>query len=314
VLFRVTHRTEYRYSTPVAEAHLELRLTPPTRENQQIKRFQLSLEPNTTFSEYDDYFGNRVAAVSLPFRHSRLNVRSEAVVETARPSLPQTSLELSVQEARQILHGALPFVFDYLQPTDMVRIGREAGQWARRYLRGRDNLKNGLEAVMRAVHANFKYRKGITNFRTDVTIIWKERAGVCQDFAHVMLSVLRTAGLPSRYVCGYIETASGLDPQPQGRRLIGSIATHAWVEVFLPGQIWVALDPTNNMWCNEQHIAVSFGRDAGEASPIRGTFKGSGTQRMKVQVRMRRLEGSRNGTDSHEPTTVTQELPNGSAG
>ncbi len=296
MLFRVIHRTDYRYSAPVAEAHLELRLKPPTRETQQIKRFHLSLEPVTTGSEYDDYFGNRVSVLSLPFRHSRLSIRSEALIETIGVELPQESLDLSIQEARQILHAALPFVFDYLQPTDMVRIGREATQWARKYLSGRFSLRRGLETLMEAIHDNFKYRKGVTDFRTDVGIIWKERAGVCQDFAHVMLSVLRTAGLPARYVCGYIETATGTDRQGQTRRLVGSIATHAWVEAFVPGQLWVALDPTNNIWCGEQHIAVSFGRDAGEASPIRGTFKGSGTQSMKVQVKMQRIGSDRNGS------------------
>ncbi len=300
MLFRVIHRTDYRYSAPVAEAHLELRLKPPTRETQQIKRFQLALEPITTGSEYEDYFGNRVSVLALPFRHSRLSIRSDALIETTAAQLPQESLDLSIQEARQILHGALPFVFDYLQPTEMVSIGREATQWARKYLSGRFSLRQGLETLMETVHENFKYRKGITDFRTDVGIIWKERAGVCQDFAHVMLSVLRTAGLPARYVCGYIETATGTDSQGRTRRLVGSIATHAWVEAFVPGQQWVALDPTNNVWCGEQHIAVSFGRDAGEASPIRGTFKGSGTQSMKVQVAMRRMRNQRNGL-SNEP-------------
>jgi len=103
-----------------------------------------------------------------------------------------------------------------------------------------------------------------------------------------MLSVLRTAGLPSRYVCGYIETAP--PPSESGaKRLVGSIATHAWVETYIPGQTWVALDPTNNRWCGEQHIAVSFGRDARDAAPIRGTFKGGGKQTLKVRVKVKRL-------------------------
>ncbi len=104
-----------------------------------------------------------------------------------------------------------------------------------------------------------------------------------------MLSVLRTAGLPARYVCGYIETT----PRPGARRLVGAVATHAWVEVLAPGMEWVALDPTNNQWCGEQHIAVSFGRDFSDATPVRGTFKGSGGQRMSIKVQMKRREGSR---------------------
>jgi len=290
MLFRVTHTTDYRYGEPVAEAYLELRLTPLSREGQTVQDHRLTIEPASRTSGYRDYFGNEVAFLSLPFRHSRLTIRSEALVKTESEALPEDSLELTTQEARQILTGSLPLVFDYLQPTDMVKIGREAVQWAKRYLSGQVVLRKGLENLNRAIYENFQYRKGATNFSTDVSTIWRDRIGVCQDFAHIMLSVLRTAGLPSRYVCGYIETAPPRGDNGEEKRLVGSVATHAWVEVLLPGQHWVALDPTNNRWCGEQHIAVSFGRDASEAAPIRGTFKGSGDQVMKVQVKVIRVK------------------------
>jgi transglutaminase-like putative cysteine protease len=288
--FRVTHTTDYRYGEPVAEAYLELRLTPVSRQGQTVQVHRLSIEPASRTSGYTDYFGNEVAFLSLPYRHSRLTIRSEALVKMEPAALPEESLDLSIQEARQILTGALPFVFDYLQPTDMVKIGRDAVQWAKRYLSGPVTLRQGLQKLNKAVYENFQYRKGATNFSTDVSFVWRDHIGVCQDFAHVMLSVLRTAGLPSRYVCGYIETAPPRGENGERRRLVGSIATHAWVEVLLPGQCWVALDPTNNRWCGEQHIAVSFGRDASDAAPIRGTFKGSGDQVMKVQVKVVRVK------------------------
>jgi transglutaminase-like putative cysteine protease len=287
MLFRVSHLTDYRYPDPVAEAYLELRLTPLNRRDQIVKQHALVIEPNVQVSNYEDYFGNQVSFISLPFRHRRLRISSEALVATTQPPLPIECLELSVQESRQILASALPFVFDYLQPTDMVKISREAAQWARRYLSGRMVLRKGLEDLTRAIWESFEYEKGSTEFSTDLSVVWKQRRGVCQDFAHVLLSVLRTAGLPSRYVCGYIETAE--PPSASGaKRLVGSIATHAWVETFIPGQTWVALDPTNNQWCGEQHVAVSFGRDARDAAPIRGTFKG-GKQSLKVRVKVKRL-------------------------
>ena len=124
--------------------------------------------------------------------------------------------------------------------------------------------------------------------------MWEQKKGVCQDFTHVMLSVLRTAGLPARYVCGYIEavappSASAANPIGRaGRTLVGAIATHAWVEVLVPGMEWVALDPTNKQWCGERHITVSRGRDFRDATPVRGTFKGTGKQNMKVKVFVRR--------------------------
>jgi transglutaminase-like putative cysteine protease len=290
MLFRVTHITDYRYGEPVAEAYLELRLTPPNREMQTVHVHRLLIEPASRTSGYRDYFGNEVSFLSLPYRHTRLTIRSEALVQTVSGILPAENLDQTIQESRQILAGSLPFVFDYLQPTDMVKIGRESIQWAKRYLNGSTTLREGLEALNNAIHENFQYRKGATNFSTDVGSVWRDRIGVCQDFAHIMLSVLRTAGLPSRYVCGYIETSPVRGANGESKRLIGSVATHAWVEVLVPGQHWVALDPTNNRWCGEQHISVSFGRDASEAAPIRGTFKGTGEQSMKVQVKVIRLK------------------------
>jgi transglutaminase-like putative cysteine protease len=290
MLFRVTHITDYRYGEPVAEAYLELRLTPPNREMQTVHVHRLLIEPASRTSGYRDYFGNEVSFLSLPYRHTRLTIRSEALVQTVSGILPAENLDQTIQESRQILAGSLPFVFDYLQPTDMVKIGRESIQWAKRYLNGSTTLREGLEVLNNAIHENFQYRKGATNFSTDVGSVWRDRIGVCQDFAHIMLSVLRTAGLPSRYVCGYIETSPVRGANGESKRLIGSVATHAWVEVLVPGQYWVALDPTNNRWCGEQHISVSFGRDASEAAPIRGTFKGTGEQSMKVQVKVIRLK------------------------
>jgi transglutaminase-like putative cysteine protease len=292
MLFRVSHVTDYHYTAPVAEAYLELRLKPLNRRDQAVKRHTLTLEPTVTPSDYEDYFGNQVSVISLPFRHSRLVIESEAVVSTTRLPLPEQSLALSVQESRQILSSTLPFSFDYLQPTEMVKIGRDATQWAKRYLRGNAIVREGLEGLNRSIHDTFEYEQGSTKFSTDVGFVWKARKGVCQDFAHVMLSVLRTAGLPARYVCGYIETSPPTATGNGSPALVGSIATHAWVEVLVPGQTWVALDPTNNCWCGEQHIAVSFGRDASDAAPVRGTFKGAGSQSMKVKVRVRRLKTS----------------------
>src|SRR5258708_30296962 len=206
MLFRVSHLTDYHYPAPVAEAYLELRLTPQSRRDEIVKHHARQIEPSVEVSNYEDYFGNQVSFISLPYRHLRLKISSEALVATTAPPLPTESLELSIQESRQILASALPFVFDYLQPTEMVKISRESTQWARRYLCGRMILGKGLEDFTRAIWEFFEYDEASTEFSTNLSVVWKQLLCVCQDFAHVMLSVLRTAGLPSRYVCGYIET------------------------------------------------------------------------------------------------------------
>jgi len=283
--FEILHTTEYRYEHPASEAYVEARLTPPEGVTQRILAHELLFDPASPLSSYTDYFGNTVSFHSMIKRHAHLTVKNRLTVETAAPVRPVEPLELTVGEARQIFASMATDVFDYTRASAAVTMTEESNAWARRLMRSDLPLGDALEGLNRAIHQEFKYSQGATDNWTPLGEIWKARAGVCQDFAHVMLSVLRTAGLPARYVCGYIET----DPPKDSRRLVGASATHAWVQAMVPGKEWVALDPTNNQWCGERHVAVSFGRDFADAAPLRGTFKGTGGQSMSVKVTMKRL-------------------------
>ena len=284
MLFDVVHSTSYRYTDAAMEAYLEARLTPPTRPTQQILAHRIEFLPGARASDYTDYFGNLTTFYSMTLRHPSLKVVNRLTVRTASHRLPAGGLAPSVAEARQILGSAGPVIFDYLQPTPTVPLGGHSAGWAREFIRPHLPLGDCLERLNSAIFTGFKYRSGSTEVDTPLDQLWEHREGVCQDFAHVMLSVLRTAGIPCRYVCGYIET----EPAP-GAALIGAVATHAWVEVLVPGMEWVALDPTNNKWQGEQHIVVAVGRDYLDATPVKGTFKGSSSQKMKVRVTMRRI-------------------------
>jgi len=282
--FEILHTTDYRYEEPASEAYVEARLTPPSRPSQQILAHDLIFNPAGPSSSYLDYYGNPTSFYSMVKRHDHLLASSRLLVETSPPELPVEALDLTVGEARQIFSSVRTDIFDYLRASPAVPTGGESTNWGRRWLRSDATLRGALEALNGAIHREFRYQPGSTENWTPLAVIWKARAGVCQDFAHLMLSVLRTAGLPARYVCGYIET----DPPTSGRRLVGAVATHAWVEVLVPGMEWVALDPTNDQWCGERHVAVSFGRDFADATPLRGTFKGCGGQDMSVKVLMKR--------------------------
>jgi len=284
MLFEVVHLTDYRYTRPASEAYLEARLTPPSRPEQEILSHKIDFLPATLTSAYVDYFGNVTTFYSMTLRHERLTVANRLVVRTKPPIVEAEALMLTVAEARQIFSSNLTDIFDFLQPTAAVPTGGASSEWAKKYLRSDIPLGTALARLNSEIHERFQYKSGSTEITTPLPLIWKQRAGVCQDFAHIMLSVLRTAGLPARYVCGYIETEA-----PAGKKLIGAVATHAWVEVMLPGLKWMAFDPTNNKCCDEQHITVAVGRDFEDASPVRGTFKGSGSQTMKVRVTMQRL-------------------------
>jgi transglutaminase-like putative cysteine protease len=287
MVFDVIHLTDYRYTEPVSEAYVEARLTPPQRAEQEVLSHGIGFSPEAGTSHYVDYFGNTATFYSMTLRHERLTVTNRMSVRTKPTERPVEALALPVAEARQILSSSLTDIFDYLQPTEAVPTGGASMDWAKKFLRSGVPMGEAVESLSQAIYAKFKYQPGATEVKTPLSTVWKKREGVCQDFAHIMLSVLRTAGLPARYVCGYIETDGPVGRD--GTRLVGSIATHAWVEVMLPGLQWVAIDPTNNQWCGERHITVALGRDFMDASPVRGTFKGSGTQSMKVRVTMKRL-------------------------
>jgi transglutaminase-like putative cysteine protease len=270
------------------EAYLEVRLTPPARAEQNVLRHRIEFQPAAEASDYIDYFGNRTTFYSMTLRHRQLKVTNRMTVRTQPRLLPEGGLALTVAEARQILKSGTG-VFDYLQPTEAIPIASESSAWGREFLRENRPLGEALDELNKTIYREFKYRTGSTEIETPLSLIWKKREGVCQDFAHVMISILRAARIPCRYVCGYIESEPTVSADPTRKRLVGSLATHAWVEVLVPGMAWVALDPTNNQWCGEQHVTVAVGRDFLDAAPVRGTFKGSASQKLKVHVSMQRI-------------------------
>ncbi len=288
--FEIRHVTSYSYATPAAEGYAEARLTPPTLPTQTILQHRIDCRPETHMSGYTDYFGNLVHFFSLPFRHRKLTITNRALVDTHVPRQPREALSLSVEEARQIFSSAMPDVFPYLQETETVPLGREAVSVMRRFFRGDQAMGVGIERLSDWIHDVFSYTKGATDNTTELQTLWKTKQGVCQDFAHVALSVLRTAGLPCRYVCGYIDAGGSGEAG-----LVGALATHAWVDVLLPGMVWVGIDPTNRKWVNDQYVAVSYGRDVRDATPLRGMFKGAGDQNMNVKVFVKRKEVAREG-------------------
>jgi len=293
MIFEVVHVTDYRYGVPAREAYIETRLTPPARPEQEILTHSIDFQPSAGTSSYLDYFGNVTTFYSMTLRHERLMVTNRMTVRTRPRVLSDEVLAMSVAETRQIFSSSLTDVFDFLQPTPAVPTGGASTEWARKYFRGDVPLGKAFENLNHAIYSRFEYKPGATELNTPLPAVWKSRTGVCQDFAHIMLSVLRTAGLPARYVCGYIESEPPVGVDSSGKRLVGSLATHAWVEIMVPGLKWVALDPTNDQWCGERHVTVALGRDFADAAPVRGTFKGSGSQAMKVRVTMKRLADKR---------------------
>lgn len=282
--FRVSHTTQYKYPVPASESFAELRVTPLSNDSQTVLSRSLSIEPASLIDQYVDYFGNQVEFFSIPHRHSSLTVTAEAEVETKPVEPPESVLEISVGEARQIFNSNRYQLFEYLNPTKLVTL-KAHKRIRKQFFRQAESLGDALRTLNSWIFENFKYQPGVTDITTPIKQVVAKRQGVCQDFAHLMLAILRSNGIPARYVSGYIEA---YDPEKTSPEMIGAAASHAWVEVYLPGGTWWGLDPTNNQSAGERHIVVAVGRDYNDVAPMRGTYKGAMDQKLNVIVSLER--------------------------
>lgn len=284
--FQVSHTTEYRYPAPASESFAELRVWPRDNASQRIVSRRLEVSPEVRVDDYVDYFGNRVEFFSIPYRHNSLTVTSSADIETFEAHPPEAALDIPVGEARQIFNSRRYQLFEFMEPSHHAPLNQHR-RIRKKFFRQADSFGDALRALNTWIYKNFEYKPGETTISTPIADVVAQRRGVCQDFAHLMLAILRSNGIPARYVSGYIEA---YDPEKTDPKLVGAAASHAWVEVYLPGGTWWGLDPTNNQPAGERHIEVAFGRDYSDVAPMRGTYKGAVDQKLNVIVSLERKE------------------------
>jgi transglutaminase-like putative cysteine protease len=292
MFFHIEHTTEYIYPEPATESFSELRLRPRESLRQRVSYHSTHTEPSVVAESYVDYFGNHVETISIPFRHTSLVVRSVCDVETHVFTDALSGLDLTLSEARQLYRPRRRELFDFLQPSHFISFTPEIAAMSRAMFAPTGSFTELLRSLNTWIFKNFEYRSGVTTWRTTVAEFLTQKKGVCQDFAHLMISLCRCAGIPARYVSGYIESeiipAHGTAPADP--TLIGWAASHAWVEVFAPNGFWVGLDPTNNIVEGERHVQIGIGRDYHDVPPMQGVFKGRKQQSLNVQVRVMRTE------------------------
>ncbi len=290
MLFHLNHVTRYLYAGEASESFMEARLTPVTDERQRLVSRSFLTTPAGRVSRYTDYFGNEVESLAIAHRHGELVLESRSVVETSPWSPPKAALEISVSEARQIYRGNKLELFEFLMPSPAIRLSAAVNRLANQFFKPAAPLGDALLRLNHWIKTEFAYRPGSTQIDTPVATVLEQKAGVCQDFAQVMIAVLRSGEIPARYVTGYIETETQRIAAESGRparaALVGSAESHAWVEVCLPGGFWWPLDPTNDCVAGERHVKVSIGRDYLDATPTRGVFKGTSTEKLSVSVKM----------------------------
>ncbi len=286
--YHLTHITEFHYDGPVSESYNEVRMRPLHDERQSCLSFRLVSSPASRSTTYRDAFGNWVHQFNILPEHRHLTVEAESVVLAHdSPFPPDTSISLTDLNAQR--EELRERYFDFVAPTDYVphqlpevgelmKLAEESSKSsAMTFAQGASDL----------IHHRFNYVKGATHVRSSIKDVLQTGAGVCQDFAHLLLGVLRRRGLPARYVSGYIVPKSSAEGGSSQEEVIGGQASHAWVEAWLPGNGWFGLDPTLGAPVGLRHVRIAYGRDYGDVPPVRGVYKGQAGQRLSVDVRVR---------------------------
>jgi transglutaminase-like putative cysteine protease len=274
-IFKVTHITRYSYTQPVIDSVNQIMLYPLQDERQTVISQALDISGNPIVESFTDYFGNEVGVFTVVQPHHVLTITSTIEVATQPLNEPAIAESAATQWAALLtLHEQHPYM-DYLQQEEFKQSAEVWGLVNGLVQQTQTPLQNAL-ALSAYIYEHFQYRKGITSVETGMDEIWQLKAGVCQDFAHLLLVMLRMMQIPARYVSGYI--------CPQNTELRGEGATHAWVEAYIPYYGWLGLDPTNNCLAGERHIRLATGRNFSDCTPVKGTYKGSAAHTLEVSV------------------------------
>lgn len=282
MFYAVRHFTRYRYSRPVWQSLMEVRMHPRSEHMQRCFTFQLSISPRARIFSYTDHLGNLVHHFDIPAPHQQLTIIADALVDVDRPeSLPESL----GHEAWSELDGMIQLedYWDMLRPSHFARNSPQLEALAREFGVDKRGDRDPLE-LLTTLNANlydgFAYVKQSTSVDSPIEDALGARQGVCQDFAHIMIALVRNLHIPCRYVSGYLHhDALHADRSAEG-------ATHAWVEALLPGLGWTGFDPTNNLMAGGRHIRTAIGRDYADVPPSTGTMKGVASTELQVRVRV----------------------------
>lgn len=300
VRYRVVHETRYDYDSPVSLSQQQLHLLPRILDGQRIVEQQVDIAPAPSWRrDGHDAFGNPVSWVFFDVPHEQLLIRSTMTVDIlARPpDAAALAAALPWEQVRERLayDASAPLAPDlaasrFLFESPHVRIKHELADYAADCFPPGRPLLLGARALMAKIYGEFEFDPEATTVSTPVLEVLEKKRGVCQDFAHLMIACLRARGLAARYVSGYLLTR----PPPGKPRLVGADASHAWVSVYAPGSPgdWVDFDPTNNLLPGTEHIAVAFGRDFSDVSPLRGIILGGGGSEPEVAVTVEPLDAA----------------------
>ena len=273
-VFRIIHITKYDYEKLVHESVNEIRIFPYQSPEQEVLQHELIITNQPELLVYKDYWGNKAGLFSLVDPHNLLVVESRILIRTMHNPKSHIFWTPSWQQ----LHDETRNDLELLEFTRASPIEKqdEITAICSNFFDAEKSVANIVEECSQYIFSNFTYSKGITTIETTIDEILQHQSGVCQDFAHLMLQILRTMEIPCRYVSGYI------CPHKNGMR--GEGATHAWIEAWIPGTGWAGIDPTNNVWVESKHVKLAVGRTFTDCSVVKGTYKGTAKQELSVFV------------------------------
>ena len=286
MIYDIKHLTIYEYGSSVTYSTCALRLLPRDEPGQIVYASRLDIEPSPMFtSERICFFGNRVTSITIGTAHRSLQVAARTSVEIDRAPPPVAAQTPSWEDIREDTFAATSLDREspahFIHPSRFVPHYAPAAAYARESFPPNIPVLEGAIDLMKRIHEDFKYDPKATVVSTPLSEAFEKRHGVCQDFAHIMISGLRGIGLPAAYISGYIRTV----PPPGQKRLEGADATHAWVSIWCGEEHgWVGLDPTNAILIGNDHIILAKGRDYADISPVAGIILGSREQDVIVRV------------------------------
>lgn len=285
--FKIRHITRYRYEAMVRDSANQIMLYPIKDNFQNVIQHSIVVTGSPMINMHTDYFGNTVGTFTNAQPHQELTIDSQMMVETIPKVMPADDQPVARQWDELYKLGRQLGIIDYLRHERF-----EAFAEVEKHIdeeKGRNHTP--LESAKHFndfIFKTFAYRKGITTVESTLDEIWRLKSGVCQDFAHMLLVMLRQINIPARYVSGYI------CPKKNGMR--GEGATHAWVEAYIPFYGWLGLDPTNNSLVNETHVRLAVGKNFSDCSPVKGTYRGTSDHTLDVVVNVS-YEDGQNFTD-----------------
>jgi len=291
MIYRISHRTTYKYKYPVSVGNHVACLHPRSLPHHKVTRSELNIQPTPAMrTERMDYFGNLLCFFTIQEPHKELVVeaRSEVIIEEDATRWPPQSPSWE-DAARSIPNDLSPAALEAYQfgfESPRIRVRPVFAAYALESFTPGRPLAEGLLDLTARIHNDFRFDPRVTTVRTSIEEVFRKRRGVCQDFSHLQIACLRSLNLAARYVSGYLRTY----PPPGKPRLVGADASHAWVSVYCPGVGWLDMDPTNNLVPSNGHVTLAWGRDYGDVSPLRGLILGGGTHTLKVAVDMEPLE------------------------